>query len=87
MRIWFKEMKGTHMIQDLVITDDSDDTRTHKVFSALEEACYELGLARPIWLDQAVKEFKAHAKTRFTRDAFVEELAFDYLEMQVLEED
>ncbi|MBR1627868.1 MAG: hypothetical protein IJ679_01205 [Lachnospiraceae bacterium] len=87
MRIWFKEIKGTHMIRDLVIEDDSKGTRTHKVTHALDEACYELGLARPIWLDAAVKEFKRHAKVRFSKDAFVEELAFDYLEMQVIEED
>ena len=87
MRIWFKEIKGTHLIRDLVITDDSEDTRTHKVFRALDEACYELGLARPIWLEPVIKDFKRHARTRFTQDAFVEELDFDYLEMQVLEED
>ena len=87
MRIWFKEIKDNRLLCDLVIEDDSEDTRTHKVFSALDEACYRLGLARPIWLDSAVADFKRHAKARFTRDAFVEELGFDYLEIQVLEED
>ena len=87
MRIWFKEIKGTHMLRDLVVEDDSNDTRTHKVFDALEKACYEFGLARPIWLDSIVKDFKAHARARFHQDAFVEELPFDYLEIQVIEED
>ena len=87
MRIWFKEMKGTHLLDDIMIEDDSEDTRTHKVMNALEKACYELELARPIWLDQTIKDFKKHARARFTQDSFVEELPFDYFEIQVVEED
>ena len=87
MRIWFKEMQNTHLIKDIVIEDTSEDTRTHKIFRALDQACYELELARPIWLDQTKNDFKVHAKARFTRDAFIEEVPFDYLEIQVLEED
>ena len=87
MRIWFKEIKGTHLLRDLMIEDDSQETRTHKIYAALEEACYELELARPIWLEQTIKDFQRHARARFTQDAFVEELPFDYLEIQVVEED
>lgn len=29
----------------------------------------------------------AHAKTRFTQDSFIEQIDFDFLEMQVIEED
>lgn len=86
MRIWFKEWKHNRMLRDLVIEEDSEDTRTHKIFHALERACYELDLPRPIWLDANIREFKRSAKTRFYADSYVEELPFDYLEMQVLEE-
>ena len=37
MRIWFKMMKNNHLLRDTTITDESDETRTHKVFHALEE--------------------------------------------------
>ena len=69
------------------IEDFSDETRTHKIFKALEEACYRFDLGKPIWLDANVEEFQRHAKTRFYQDSFIEEIDFDYLEMQVLEED
>ena len=87
MRIWFKEIKGTHLLRDITIENNDDDTRTHKVMAAVDEACYALGLARPIWLDATVAEFKRHARARFTRDAFVEDVPFDYLEIHVIEED
>ena len=87
MRIWFKTFKNNRMLKDFCITDDSKDTRTHKIFHALEQACYEFDLSQPIWLDTTITDFKRHAKARFTQDSFVDEIDFDYLEIQVLEED
>lgn len=87
MRIWFKVMSDNHLLRDITITDDSDDTRTHKIFRALDEACYKLDLGRPIWLDANVKEFKKVARTKFRKESFVESIEFDFLEMHVIEED
>ncbi len=87
MRIWFKIFSDTRLIATETIEDMGEDTRTHKVFAALEEACLRFDLAKPIWFDSNVEEFKRRAVTRFWRDNFVEEIDFDYLEIQVLEED
>ena len=88
MRIWVKVFDDkTHMVNSETIEDYSDDTRTHKIFNALEEACYRLDLGKPIWLDSNVEEFKRLAKTRFYQDNFVEEIEFDYMELHVIEED
>ena len=48
-RLWAKEFKDNRMLRDTVICDDSDETRTHKIFNALEEICYEFDLSKPIW--------------------------------------
>ena len=74
------------MLCDTTVCDDSDDTRTHKVFRALEQACYEFDLGKPIWLDSNIDEFKRHAKTRFHQDNFVDSIEFDYLEIHIIEE-
>ncbi len=87
MRIWAKIFKDTRLLRDTVVEDNSDETRTHKVFRALESICYEFDLGKPIWLDATVKEFQRHAKTRFTQDNFIEHIDFDFLEFQVIEED
>ncbi|MCI5900888.1 MAG: hypothetical protein MRZ69_11230 [Lachnospiraceae bacterium] len=87
MRIWGKIWKNNHMLRDTVIEDDRDDTRTHKVFHALDEICYAFDLGKPIWLDSTINEFKRHSKARFYQDNFIEEIPFDYLELQVIEED
>ncbi|MCI8705480.1 MAG: hypothetical protein HFH44_01875 [Lachnospiraceae bacterium] len=86
MRIWFKIWKSNRLIKDTVITDESEDTRTHKIFRALEEVCYEFDISKPIWLDATVEEFKKHGKARFSQDNFVEGIGFDFLEIHVIEE-
>ncbi len=86
-RLWAKIFKDNRMLKDTVIEDAGADTRTHKIFRALDEICYQFDLGKPIWLDATVNEFKRHAKTRFTQDSFIETIDFDYLEIQVIEED
>lgn len=87
MKIWARIFKDNRMQCDTVVEDFSSDTRTHKIFSALEKVSREFDLQVPIWLDCNVKDFKRRSKTRFTKDNFVEEVPFDYLEFLVIEED
>lgn len=86
-RLWVKLISDNHLLRDTVICDSTVDTRTHKVMNAIESACYEMDLAKPIWLDSTVKEFQRHSKCRFTKDAFMEDIEFDYMEIEVIEED
>ena len=78
-RLWAKEWKENRMVRDITICDGappSEKNRTKKVFDALEEVCYT-----------NIAEFKRVDKTRFSKDNFIEEIPFDYLEIQVIEED
>ena len=87
MRIWFKEYKDTHLMRDMVVEDNSNVNRTKKIFDAIDKMCYEFDLGKPIWLDANINEFKRHARVKFRADNFVESIEFDYLELQVIEED
>ena len=73
-RLWGKEFKDNHMLRDTVICDETDETRTHKIFNALDSICYEFDLSKPIWLDHNIDEFKRHDKTRFYQDNFVDSI-------------
>lgn len=86
-RLWAKKFKDNHMLMDMTVENDEKDTRTHKIFDAVEQVCYAFDLGKPIWLDSNVTEFKRHAKTRFYQDSFIEQIDFDYLEIHVIEED
>ena len=87
MRIWAREFKSNHMLKDTVVEDFSDETRTHKIFNALDEICHQFDLSKPIWLESCIADFKRTAKVRFYQDSFIDQIEFDYLEVQLIEED
>ena len=87
MRFWAGTFKENRTVQNTVIENVADDTRTHKVFDAIDRICYEFDIARPIWLESNISDFKKYSKVRFFKDSFVEDISFDYLEFYVLEED
>ncbi len=87
-RLWCKIFENTHLIKDTVIENNNPAlSRTAKILDGLESACYEFNLGKPMWLDSNIKTFQKYSKVRFTQDNFVESIDFDYLEIQVIEED
>lgn len=87
-RLWGKIWKQNHLIRDVVVCNDNPtETRTHKIFDAIEEICLKFDLSKPIWLDSTVADFKKHSRTRFTQDSFIDTIDFDFLEIHVIEED
>lgn len=87
-RIWAKMWENTHLIKDITVcNDDSSMSRTAKVFAAIDTICEEFDLSKPIWLDCNIDEFKRHDKTKFSKDSFIDDIDFDYLEIHVIEED
>ena len=87
-RLWAKIFKENRMLRDTVICNDSMKiNRTKKVFAAIDDICYQFDLAKPIWLESTIAEFKKHDKARFTQDNFIDPVDFDFLEIHVIEED
>ena len=80
-RIWAKIFKDNHILKDIVIKNNNQHlNRTKKIYDSLDAACY-------VWLDKNIADFKRSSKVRFTQDNFIDSIDFDYLELQVLEED
>ncbi len=87
-RLWAKIFKDNRMLKDMVVcNDDPTLNRTRKIFHALDEICYAFDLSKPLWLESTVADFKKHDKTRFSKDNFIDAIEFDFLEIQVIEED
>ena len=54
-RLWGKLWRSNRLLKDTVICLDIDDTRTHKIFQALEDICLQWDLEKPIWLDANIR--------------------------------
>ena len=85
-QLWGKIIQNNRILCDTVISDHTDDTRTHKIFHCLEKICCDFDLQNPIWLDTNIRQFQRYKKAKFYQDSFIESSEFDYLEIQVLEE-
>ncbi len=86
-RMWAKIFDDGHLLRDTVIEDNSASSRTAKVFCALEEVCRTFDLGVPVWLRVNIDDFRRIARARFYADSFMEPIDFDYLEIQMIEED
>ena len=87
-RLWAKKWKANHLLQDMTVENaDPDLNRTRKIYQALDEVCYAWDLEKPIWLEHNIRDFKRRSRTRFSKDSFIEQIDFDYLEIEVIEED
>lgn len=87
-RVWGKKIKDNHLVEDYVSEiEDYTISRTKKVYQALDDICYQFDLAKPIWLEVNKQDFIRTARTKFYKDSFVEDIDFDYLDFQVIEED
>ncbi|WP_167957668.1 hypothetical protein [Anaerosporobacter faecicola] len=87
-RLWGKIITNNKMQRDITIEDDDLTlNRTKKIYHAIDSICYAFDLSKPIWLDNNIEDFKRHDKTRFYQDNFIDHIDFDFLEIQVIEED
>ena len=80
--IWVKTIR--HHRTDLQATVSCARDGAHE---ALREACHELDLPEPIWLDKNEREWAEFGMTRFLQDAFFETIAFDRMEIEYIDPD
>ena len=86
-RLWGKIFKDNRLLKDHVATDgDYSKDRKTMIFDAIREICHEFDVAEPIWLLRNIDDFAYRGKVRFNADNFIEQIDFDYLEIQILEE-
>ena len=63
------------------------DCRFDEVEDALTELCREFDIPRPIWLDKHYREYEEFQRTRFLPEHFMEDVPFQRLEIEFLDDD
>ena len=86
MTIWGTLIKDSKIIKSYTVTVEDTDTRTHRIFRAMDIMCEKLDISHPIWLETSISEFKKSSRTRFGADCFIEKCEFDYFSFQILDE-
>ena len=80
--LWVKTIRKHHIDLQTTVPCGRDDPR-----EALREACHELDLPEPLWLDKNGREWETFGMTRFLQDAFFETVPFERLEIEFIDPD
>jgi len=87
-RIWGKLMKNNKFQQDLVVKiEENTLTKEQKLAQAMDEFTMAFDIQKPMWFDKNTKEMIKFSRTHFYEDQFIETVDFDYLEIEIIEED
>ena len=80
--LWVKEIRHHRIDRQATAPCTRDDPQ-----DALEEACRELDIPKPLWLDKHQREWDEFGMTRFLADAFFEPVSFERLEIEYIDPD
>ena len=86
LRLWTRVMRHNKIIEEAV-TGSSLADEPSAIAEALHTACVQLDIARPMWLSLNDKDMEEYRRTTLTQDNFLEDIHFDRLEIEILEEE
>ncbi len=80
--LWVRIIRHHRTERQTTVPCDRSDPR-----AALLDACHELDLPEPIWLDKNGREWEEFGMTRFLPDAFFEQVPFERMEIEYIDPD
>ena len=80
--IWVRLMRKTRIDQDITVECALDDWQ-----DALEEACHQLDVPRPLLLPRHERDWEQFSQARFLKEHFMEDVAFDRMEVEFIDPD
>ena len=80
--LWVRTIRRHRMDRQLTIPCGRDDPQ-----DALQEACQQLDISVPLWLDKNQRDWEDFGQTRFLPDAFMDAVPFERLEIEFIDPD
>lgn len=78
--LWVRTIRNHRTDRQATVPCGRDDPR-----EALLEACRQLDLPEPLWLEKNAREWEEFGQTRFLPDAFFESVPFERLEIEFID--
>ena len=87
-RLWGKIYKKNKIIKDMVIENDSTTMSKEKMVDmALADMCESFDIQIPLWFENNRNYLQDFGRTSFSNDHFMESIDFDYLEIEIIEDE
>lgn len=85
-KLWAKKIKKNSLINSIVVKNKEDISLEEKRDKCLKEICQKLDLSVPIWLKKHDLEFSQFKYVVFYPPDFVDEVDFDKLEVELIDD-
>ncbi|GAB6110000.1 hypothetical protein [Fusibacter bizertensis] len=86
-RLWGKIVKKNNITQNYVFEMMKKDMVFEELLAkGIEDLCNRFDIGNPMWLSDNEIDMKRINKTRFKSQHFIEEIDFDYFEIEYLAE-
>ena len=80
--IWVRLMHKTRIERDTTVECTHEDW-----IYALEKACHQLDVSRPMVLPRHERDWEQFSQARFLKEHFVEDIPFDRMEVEFIDPD
>ncbi len=85
-KLWAKKIKSNKIINSLVVKNKDEISLDDKREKCLKEICQKLDISVPIWLKKHDLEFSQFKYVTFNCTDFIDEIDFDKLEIELLDD-
>jgi len=86
-KLWGKIVKKNNLVQSHVLEMFQEDLTVEEMISkGIEDLCNLFDIANPMWMSDNTLEMDQINKTRFRAQHFIEEIDFDYFEIEYIVE-
>lgn len=85
-RLWAKAMKHNKIINSIDVKNNEKIPMEQKMKKCFLEIFYKLDVSVPVWLPKHDKEFYEFKKITFFQDDFIDEVMFDKLEIELVDD-
>ena len=80
--IWVRLMHKNHILRDAAVDCAHNEWQT-----ALDTACRQLDMPRPLILARHERDWEQFSQARFLKEHFVEDIPFDRMEVELIDPD
>lgn len=85
-KLWARKINKNHMAGSIVVKNKEDISLLEKRDKCLKEICQRLDISVPVWLKKHDLEFSQFKYVTFYPQDFVDEVDFDKLEVELIED-
>lgn len=87
-KLWAKKIAKNHLIDSIVVKNKENNiTLSERRDKCLKEICQKLDLSLPVWLKKHDLEFSQFKYVTFYPQDFIDEVDFDKLEIELIDDD